>query len=375
METAAQAGLRYVDDRRPGIVRKRAGRGFVYYGPGGARISDPKELSRIRKLAIPPAYEHVWICPQPNGHIQATGRDARGRKQYRYHPRWREARDETKYHRMLDFARALPRIRKAVDRDLALPGLPREKVLATVVRLLESTRIRVGNEEYARDNGSFGLTTLRPEHVAVRGAKVRFRFRGKSGVHHDVSLEDPRLARIVKRCQDLPGEELFRYLDADKNVVSVTSEEVNDYVRAVAGEEFSAKDFRTWAGTVACVALLRRRAKPAQTLTEAKAQLREVLGEVAGSLGNTVAVCRKCYVHPAVIEAFVRDKTLPTPQRVTLAGLSAEERDTVALVTELERPVNLEATLEASVKAAAHRGNGTRRKRREAPASADATRA
>ncbi len=250
VESAQAAGLRYVSDTQPGIRRKRAGKGFVYVGTDGKTIRDAKELARIRSLAIPPAYTDVWICPSPNGHIQATGRDARGRKQYRYHPKWREVRDETKFGRMLAFSEALPKIRARLERDLSLPGLPREKVLATVVRLLECTCIRVGNDEYAKSNRSFGLTTLQDRHVEISGSNLRFEFRGKSGKMHKVDLNDRRLARIVQRCQDLPGEDLFQYLDDDGVRQTIGSGDVNDYIREISGQEFTAKDFRTWAGTL-----------------------------------------------------------------------------------------------------------------------------
>ena len=253
MEAAKVAGLRYVDDRMPGIRRKRTRGSFAYYAANGTRIKDEAELTRIRKLAVPPAYEDVWICPHPNGHVQATGRDARGRKQYRYHARWREVRDATKYHRAVSFATALPAIRTRVEADLSLPGLPREKVLAVVVRLLDVTAIRVGNEEYARTNRSFGLTTLRGRHVNVSGGTLRFSFRGKSGVRHSLALNDPRIARIVKRCRDLPGEELFEYVDdSGGEAVPLRSDDVNAYLREICGDDFTAKDFRTWLATVAC---------------------------------------------------------------------------------------------------------------------------
>src|SRR5688572_15022286 len=247
---ARAAGLRYVSDETPGITRQRRGTVFRYRRPDGSPVRDRRTLGRIRTLAIPPAWREVWICARNDGHLQATGRDARRRKQYRYHRRWREARDETKYGRLIPFARALPRIRRRVERDLALPGLPREKVLAAVVRLLETTRMRVGNEEYARENDSFGLTTLRERQVQVRGGKLRFRFRGKSGVEHAIELNDRRLARIVRRMQDLPGEELFQYVDESGESRRIESSDVNAYIREAAGEDFTSKDFRTWAGTV-----------------------------------------------------------------------------------------------------------------------------
>ena len=298
--SAKAAGLRYVSDAEPGISRQRAGSGFRYRDPAGAVVRDKAVLARIQALAVPPAWDKVWICPREDGHLQATGRDARRRKQYRYHPRWREARDETKYGRMLAFARALPRIRRRVRRDLALSGLPRDKVLATVVRLLETTRMRVGNEEYARANDSFGLTTLRARQVRVRGATMQFRFRGKSGVWHEFSLSDRALASIVRRMRDLPGYELFQDLDEQGETRAVDSADVNGYLQAVAGEEFTSKDFRTWAGTVLA----------AQALHQAgENSLSRAVEQVARQLGNTMAVCRKCYIHPAVIDAYL-DGTL-----------------------------------------------------------------
>src|SRR3954454_18988689 len=249
-QSAADAGLRYVSDTGPGIRRKRSGTGYSYIGPDGKRITDQKTLERIRKLAVPPAYTDVWICPSPNGHLQATGRDARGRKQYRYHPKWREVRDETKFGRMVVFSEVLPKIRARVDTDLARPGLPREKVLATVVRLLEATSIRVGNDEYARTNGSYGLTTLRNKHVEISGGSVQFRFRGKSGKVHDVKLQDRRLARVIQQCHDLPGHELFEYVDEDGAVRRIASEDVNEYLKEISGQDFTAKEFRTWTATV-----------------------------------------------------------------------------------------------------------------------------
>src|SRR5919107_213286 len=257
VESAESAGLRYVSDTMPGIRRKRSGSGFSYVGPDGKAVKDPATLARIRSLAIPPAYVDVWICPTANGHIQATGRDARGRKQYRYHPKWRETRDETKFGRILAFSEALPGIRKRVESDLSKPGLSREKVLATVVRLLDCTGIRIGNDEYARSNRSFGLTTLQDRHVEISGSNMRFEFRGKSGKNHSVSLSDRRLAKIVRRCQDIPGEDLFQYVDEDGVRQTISSGDVNDYLREISGQEFTAKDFRTWAGTLLAIESLR----------------------------------------------------------------------------------------------------------------------
>lgn len=317
-ETAEVAGLRYVDDSRPGIRRRRRGRQFDYLRADGTRVTDPRTLKRIGALAIPPAWTDVWICPLPNGHIQATGRDAKGRKQYRYHPRWREARDETKYDRMLAFGRALPQIRARVAEDMAKPGLSREKVLATLVRLLETTFIRVGNEEYARKNDSFGLTTLRDQHAAINGSTLELHFRGKSGVEHHVRLRDRRLARIVQQCQHLPGQELFQYVDENGERRTVGSNDVNDYLREISGQDFTAKDFRTWAGTVLAFHALRKRAQ-CPTDREAKKHVVEVIKDVAGRLGNTPAVCRKCYVHPAVLETYLDGTT-----RATLGAVCCE---------------------------------------------------
>jgi len=301
--SAAAAGLRHVSDAAPGISRRRAGRGFTYTGPDGKTVRDRATLARIRALAIPPAWTEVWIAADPKGHIQATGRDARRRKQYRYHPSWHEVRHETKFGRMLAFSAALPRIRRALAADLALPGLPRRKVLATVVRLLECTQIRVGNDEYARANRSYGLTTFRDRHVEVNGSTLHFEFRGKSGKPHTVDVADRRLARIVARCQAIPGEELFQYLDEDGARQTIDSGDVNDYIREIAGEEFTAKDFRTWAGTVLASEALLALGVPSSE-REAKANILAAIDKVAGQLNNTRAVCRKYYVHPEVLAAY-----------------------------------------------------------------------
>jgi DNA topoisomerase I len=304
LESAEQAGLVYINDRRTGIRRRRAGRGFSYVGVDGRVIRDRAQVERIRALAIPPAWTEVWISPTRRGHIQATGRDARGRKQYRYHPRWREVRDEVKYGRMLAFAAALPAIRAATESDLRRPGLPREKVLALVVRLLEATLIRVGNDEYARDNRSYGLTTMRNRHAAVDGSTVNFRFRGKSGKEFVVPVDDRRLAGLVKRCQELPGQDLFEYTDADGVVQGITSTDVNAYLRQASGDDFTAKDFRTWAGTVAA-ALALREFELVDSQAQAKQNVVEAVRRVAEQLGNTPAVSRAGYVHPAVIDAYL----------------------------------------------------------------------
>jgi DNA topoisomerase I len=313
-ESARAARLRYVTDQMPGIRRHRSGKGFVYVTPDSKITRDPDELRRFRSLAIPPAWRDVWICPLAHGHLQATGRDARKRKQYRYHPRWREVRDENKYDRMLGFAKKLPAIRRKVAQDLGLPGLPREKVLATVVRLLETSMIRVGNQEYKRQNNSFGLATLQSRHVNVSGASIRFEFRGKSGVRHAVDLNDRRLAKIIKQCRDLPGHELFQYIGDDGERYAIDSADVNDYLRQIAGEEFSSKDFRTWAGTV-----LAARALGEFHSGDKKAQLKknilQAIEVVAKRLGNTKAVCRKCYIHPAVIESYTDGSLLQLLRR------------------------------------------------------------
>jgi DNA topoisomerase I len=300
---AATPGLRHSSDDRPGITRRRAGRGFTYRDADGRRVRDPETLARIRTIAIPPAWTDVWICPAPNGHLQATGRDARGRKQYRYHDRYRARRDTAKFERLIAFARALPAIREQVDRDLARPGLPREKVLAAVVRLLELTLIRVGNDEYARLNRSFGLTTLQDRHAAVDGSEIRFRFRGKSGKQQEVGLRDRRLAAVVRRCRDLPGRELFQYVDADGETRDVASDDVNAYLGAVA-PGFTAKDFRTWAGTVLAYRALRALGKGA-TDREKQRNVAEAIQAAADNLGNTAAVARQAYVHPAVVDAYL----------------------------------------------------------------------
>ena len=301
---AAAAGLRYVSDASPGIRRRRSGKGFSYADSQGKGVRDRSTLDRIRKLAIPPAYSDVWICPDARGHLQATGRDARGRKQYRYHARWREVRDETKFGRMVAFSEALPRIRKRVEADLSGNGLSREKVLATVVRLLECSCIRVGNEEYARNNESFGLTTLKDDHVEVSGSRIRFEFKGKGGKTHTVDVSDRRLAKIVAHCQSIPGEELFQFLDENGECQTVDSGAVNDYIRRAGDDDFTAKDFRTWAGTILAVDALRG-AGAFETEREGKSNLVAAIDRVAEQLNNTRAVCRKYYVHPAVMESYL----------------------------------------------------------------------
>jgi DNA topoisomerase I len=338
VESAKAAGLRYVTEGSAGIQRRRVGKSFTYLDAQGRRVSDAEVLRRIRALAIPPAWTDVWICPSASGHIQAVGRDARARKQYRYHARWRQARDETKYNRMLAFAAALPRIRRRVDEDLQRSGLPRERVLATVVRLLETTLIRVGNEEYARENKSYGLTTMRSRHVDVTGATLTFNFRGKGGKEHTVDVKDPRLARVVKRCQDLPGHELFQYLDEGGTRQTIDSADVNEYLRGIAGEEFTAKDFRTWAGTV-LAALALREVAAFESTAQAKRNITLAIESVARQLGNTPTISRKCYVHPAVIDAYLDGVTVSalkrrTERRIaeTLTSLAPEEAMVLGLL-------------------------------------------
>jgi DNA topoisomerase-1 len=317
--------LVWVDDSVPGLRRRRCGRSFTYLRPSGRVLRDAEDRERIRALAIPPAWEDVWICADPNGHLQATGRDARGRKQYRYHPRFREHRDSIKFERLYDFGEALPSIRRQVAHDLTQPGLSRDKVVATVVRLLEATLIRVGNEEYARDNQSYGLTTLRDKHARFDHHGFRFVFRAKSGIDCEVTVDDPRLRRIVKRCQDLPGQVLFQYLDDDGSPRPVTSTDVNDYLRDAAGIAVTAKDFRTWMGTLLCASTLATLPPPASP-TEGKRVLKAALEEVAEQLRNTPAVSRGSYVHPRVIETY-EDGTLP---RRWAAGPSRAARQLVA---------------------------------------------
>jgi DNA topoisomerase I len=383
---ARAAGLRHVDDTRPGIRRQATGKKirqgkrfipqFFYQDAHGRRLDDPETEERIRKLAIPPAWTDVWICPDPHGHLQATGRDARGRKQYRYHPRWREERDSTKYSRMIAFGQALPQLRRRIAADLHLAGLPRRKVLATVVRLLEATFMRVGNEEYARSNKSFGLTTLKDRHVDIRPSEVRFHFRGKSGVIHDVAVHDRAVARIVRRCRDLPGQELFQYLDQEGKPATIDSADVNDYIREATGHDFTAKDFRTWAGTVLAALALQEVDAAAQLLPPRRRRqgprkptprdVSRAIERVAERLGNTPAVCRKCYVHPDVIAAYL-DGTLaaslkrradapPGPRR--LGALRPDEAAVLALLqrrlAEDKRGDRLETQLRRSLRQARH---------------------
>lgn len=306
-DAAESVGLVYVNDDMPGITRKRSGKGFSYRGPDGKAIKDAAERKRLASLAIPPAYTDVWICPDPRGHLQATGRDDRGRKQYRYHPQFREVRDGAKYERMLEFAKVLPGLRRQVNEDMGRRGLPPKKVLATVVYLLENTMIRVGNATYAKENKSHGLTTLRSRHVKLEGSEVRFRFKGKGGKEWDLGLKDRRIARIIRAVQELPGQHLFQYIDEDGERCAVTSSEVNDYLREVTGKHITAKDFRTWTGTVLAALALAEYEK-ADSEAAAKRNVRDAIEAVAARLGNTPTICRKCYVHPRVIDAYLADE-------------------------------------------------------------------
>jgi DNA topoisomerase I len=336
--TAKAIGLRYVSDTERGFQRKRAGKHFSYLGLDGKPIRDREHLKRIKSLAIPPAWSCVWICTLANGHIQATGRDAKGRKQYRYHPLWGELSSQTKFQRTIAFGEALPRIREMTQRALNRRGLPREKVLAAVIQLLDKTYIRIGNEEYVRANQSYGLTTLREEHVDVSGGSLRFQFRGKSGQMHAIDVQDRRLARVVKRCQDLPGEELFRYVDHDGQAQKIGSADVNDYLREITGQDFTAKHFRTWAGTVEASLALRELGEAA-TKTAAKRSICQAIRMAAQRLGNKPATCRKYYVHPAILEAYTDGVVLGAieqqqsyPHEVSAYGLRPEEQAVLQLL-------------------------------------------
>jgi len=336
VEAARDAALKYTSDSEPGIRRVRHGRGFAYRDAEGRVVREAATLNRIKSLVVPPAWKDVWICARPHGHLQATGRDDKGRKQFRYHPRWRETRDADKYARLVGFARALPRIRSRVSRDLRRPGLPREKVVATIVRLLETTFARIGNEEYARDNGSFGLTTLRDRHVTVKGSNVRFVFRGKSGRDHELGITDRRVASVIKHCEELPGQMLFQYLDEGGVRGLVTSDDVNSYMRETTGEDFTAKDFRTWAGTLLAACALRDLAR-FESESEAKRNVLTAIDSVARKLGHTRAVCRRAYVHPAVIDTYLDgslDSALDFEHAVRKGRLRSDE---VALLAFLKR--------------------------------------
>ena len=326
IEAAEEAGLRYISDDRPGYTRKAKEGDFEYFDTEGKPISDEQRLLRIKRLAIPPAWTDVWVCPSANCHIQATGRDARRRKQYLYHERWREIRDENKFGRMIAFGRALPKIRRRVAKDLKGQGLPRKKILATVVHLLERTFIRIGNEEYARENKSFGLTTMKDRHVEVKGSKLRFRFRGKSGKEHEVDVTDRRIARIVSKLQDLPGQDLFQYVDDDGEIHDVTSQDVNEYLREITGEDFSAKDFRTLAGTVLTAVALNAQEK-FENNKQAKKNITTAIKAVAEILGNTPAICRKCYVHPEIFESYLSRRSIDGLKQMTEEAMEREDVD------------------------------------------------
>jgi DNA topoisomerase I len=344
-DAAELAGLRYVSDSRPGIRRKKSGKGFTYVRPDGTKVCDPYVLTRIRSLAIPPAWTEVWICPVADGHIQATGRDARGRKQYRYHPLFRDVRESTKYEHVVAFANLLPTIRAKVREHMALPGLPREKVLATVVHLLEMTLIRVGNDDYAKQNNSYGLTTLKNRHVAVEGSEVRFRFTGKGGKHWSLTVRDRRVARIVRACQELPGQELLQYVDEEGKRQDITSSDVNEYLRQITGEEITSKDFRTWAGTLSA-ALALNELENFDPARQAKKNVRMAVERVAARLGNTPTICRKCYIHPEVVNSYLHGSlVLEIKSEVGRelcdkgAGLHPEEAAVLALLQDrLKQP-------------------------------------
>jgi len=356
-EAAESAGLIYVSDEDKGIRRERKGDAFRFLRPGGSELEDEATLERIRKLAIPPAWEEVWICPRATGHIQATGRDAKGRKQYKYHPQFRELRDSTKYEHMLEFARALPAVRAKIAEHMALRGLPREKVLATVVHLLETTLIRVGNDDYARTNKSYGLTTLRNPHVKVEGAELRFQFKGKSGKTWRLQLKDRRVAKIVRACQELPGQRLFQYQDDEGEVREVTSADVNAYLKEVTGSDITAKDFRTWAGTV-LAALALQEFEEIDTQAAQKKNIKAAIERVSARLGNTPTICRKCYIHPEVLNAYIEgDLALQVKERAeeelreNIAELKPEEAAVLAML-EARLKRTLEGSLKASLKAA-----------------------
>lgn len=336
-DAAESAGLSYVSDEKPGIRRRKAGTGFAYLRPDGRSVRDDAMLRRIRALAIPPAWTDVWICPSAGGHIQATGRDARGRKQYRYHPQFREARESTKFEHLIAFARTLPTIRAKVAEHMSRRGLPREKVLATTVHLLETTLIRVGNDDYARQNKSYGLTTLRDPHVKITGAELRFEFKGKGGKVWRLKVRDRRVARIVKACQDLPGQELLQYLDEDGKRQDVTSSDINDYLREITGRDITAKDFRTWAGTV-LAGLALQAFEEVDSAAMAKKNVRRAIEEVAARLGNTPTICRKCYIHPEIVSCYLSGTLLGELREQVeaelrdMAGLRPEEAAILALL-------------------------------------------
>lgn len=327
VKAAAKANLVYVNNEDVGFIRKKEGRGFVYYNTRNQRITNPKQIARIQALVIPPAWRNVWICPSPRGHIQVTGYDQRGRKQYRYHAEWNTARNQNKFSKMDVFAQKLPLIRARVKKDLALKGLPREKILALIVRIMEQTLIRVGNEEYAKENRSYGLTTIRNQHVKVRGSKVIFDFKGKSGKHHHLEVMDKQIAPLVKRCQDLPGQELFGYIDDEGVAHDIKSHDVNAYLKDISGEDITAKDFRTWGGTVCAALYLKDHEKPA-TKTEIKKMLVQTVARASETLGNTPSICRRYYIHPCVFEAFENGalkRIYVSCRKANTRGLYAEE--------------------------------------------------
>ena len=370
-DAAESVGLRYVSDARPGIQRRKSGTGFFYLHPDGSKLSEPNVLRRIKALAVPPAWVDVWICPSADGHIQATGRDIKGRKQYRYHARFREVRESTKYEHVVAFAHALPAIRETVRMHMGLRGLPREKVLATVVHLLENTFIRVGNDDYAKQNNSYGLTTLKNRHAAVNGNEVRFRFIAKSGKQWFSRVKDRRVAKIIKACQELPGQELLQYLDEEGNSQDVTSSDVNAYLREITGKDITAKDFRTWAGTV-LAAMALGEMKRFDSAAQAKLNLRAAIERVAARLGNTPTICRKCYVHPEILSSYMDGNLIleiktevDSQLRESLAGLKPEEAAVLALLRNRLADQAVEAP-EAKSRArhparAASRGNPARR--------------
>ncbi|MET0531864.1 MAG: DNA topoisomerase IB [Microvirga sp.] len=369
-DAAETAGLLYVSDEEPGIRRKKSGKGFTYLRPDGKKVADDATLKRIKSLVIPPAYTDVWICSKANGHIQATGRDAKGRKQYRYHAAFREARESTKYEHMLEFANGLPAIRKTIDEHMSLRGLPREKVLATVVHLLENTLIRVGNEDYAKQNKSYGLTTLRDPHVKVNGGELRFQFKGKSGKTWKLQVKDRRVAKIVKACQDLPGQDLFQYLDENGERQSISSSDVNAYLKEITGRDITAKDFRTWAGTVLATLAL---SEFEQFDSEAKAKknIRTAIEEVSSRLGNTPTICRKCYVHPEVFSCYLDGDLLlgiknqvETELREDLSSLRPEE---AAVLTLLQERLSREVQKQEKAKPARKRSASPRRQSKAQP--------
>jgi DNA topoisomerase-1 len=375
-DAAKLAGLQYVNDSAQGIRREKKGRSFRSVGPDDKTIRDRKTLDRIQALVIPPAWTDVWICCNPNGHLQVTGRDARGRKQYRYHPRWREVRDENKYEKLINFAHALPRIRRRVTSDLRRRGLPREKVLATVVKLLETTLVRVGNDEYARSNKSFGLTTMRDRHVEVRGSRICLEFNGKSGINHEIDIRDPKIARIVRHCQELPGQELFQFVDEQGALHDIGSADVNDYLRAISGKSFTAKDFRTWAGTALAAQALQE-FEDFDTNAAAKRNITTAIERVAQRLGNSKAVCRKCYIHPAVIDAYM-DRSLiatlkertETELRGSLSRLPAEEAAVLALLQQrLKRQMRGDANKGRDRKNGPRSSRGSGRQNKPVPAA------